>query len=483
MVFKFIKHYGHHLGLLILIYFVIFLKIDGFHMRWWDESMFAVNTFEMMQNGKYFSLYYDGMPDLFNTKPPLTSWLQIFFVKIFGYNELGLRMHSAIASSLSVLMVFNFLSKKYNIYWAWISALILLSSFGFIHFHTSRTGDSDAILSFFLLAANVSFFNFLLLGKHKYVFIMLLMLSLAFATKLYAALLFLPAYFIILIWQKKLRSFVLNYYFLFGLVLFCLSIFGLFYLRELDTPGYLHQILFKDAGRLFTIVENHHEPLYFYIEKLFFTRFSQWFVLLMLGIVITFLLPVSKERTMLAFFLILVLVYVSIISISITKLEWYDMPLYPYISAIAGYPLFIMIKQFSFYKLKLSAMQMTSFIAIIFIYPYYQMFDKSQGNTIQNGEKALEGNERYIFVRSNDKKNLNGIKVYYDEWKGALLYYKYKLSLSHQRIELSNAGNFDLDDLVLVCSDSLKQQLQLRYEFDLLDKYQNAQLIKIKKVF
>jgi 4-amino-4-deoxy-L-arabinose transferase-like glycosyltransferase len=483
MILKFIKHYGHQLGLLILIYFVIFLKIDGFHMRWWDESMFAVNTFEMMQNGKYFSLYYDGIPDLFNTKPPLTSWLQIFFVKIFGYNELGLRIHSAITSALSVLMLFNFLSKNYNTYWAWISALILLSSFGFIHFHTSRTGDSDAIMSFFLLVANIYFFNFLMFGKNKYVFLMLLMLSLAFAAKLYAALLFFPAYFIILIWQRKLKAFVLNYYFLLGIVLFCISVFGLFYLRELDSPGYLHQILFKDAGRLFTAVENHQEPLYFYIEKLFFTRFSQWFVLLMLGIVITFLLPAIQERTILAFFLILVSVYVFIISISITKLEWYDMPLYPYISAIAGYPLFMLIKQPLFYKSRLSALRMSCFIAIIFIYPYYQMFDKSQGNTIQNGEKALEGNERYLFIRNREQKSLDGIKIYYIEWKGALLYYKYKLSLSNQRIELTNVGNFDLGDLVLVCNDSLKQRLQLKYDFDLLDKYQNAQLIRIKKVF
>lgn len=56
-------------------------------MRWWDESMFAVNTYEMMHRGNYFSLYFDGAPDLYNTKPPLTVWLQLASVKAFGYNE------------------------------------------------------------------------------------------------------------------------------------------------------------------------------------------------------------------------------------------------------------------------------------------------------------------------------------------------------------------------------------------------------------
>lgn len=135
--------------LLILIYLVIFLKLDSFHMRWWDESMFAVNTYEMMENGKYFSLYFDGRPDLFNTKPPLTNWLQLLFVKLLGYNELAVRLPSAIAACLSVLIVFKFTLKRFDVLWAWVSVLILLTSEGFIGFHTARTADSDSLLTLF----------------------------------------------------------------------------------------------------------------------------------------------------------------------------------------------------------------------------------------------------------------------------------------------------------------------------------------------
>ena len=64
MIKKNIKIHYHILGIITLIYFVIFLKLDSFHMRWWDESIFAVNTYEMIHNGKFFSAYFDGRPDL-----------------------------------------------------------------------------------------------------------------------------------------------------------------------------------------------------------------------------------------------------------------------------------------------------------------------------------------------------------------------------------------------------------------------------------
>ena len=78
-------------------------------MRLWDESIYSVNTYEMIQNGKYFSLYFDGAPDLFNTKPPLINWIQICFVKLIGYNELALRLPSAIAATLTIVVLFVFM--------------------------------------------------------------------------------------------------------------------------------------------------------------------------------------------------------------------------------------------------------------------------------------------------------------------------------------------------------------------------------------
>ena len=128
----------HYLILVALCFLVLFIKLGSFHMRMWDESMFAVNTYEMMENGNYFSLFYNGLPDLYNTKPPLTNWLQLLSVKMFGFNELAIRLPSALATFFTILFSFKFIAKYFDYMWAWVVALILISSAGVVGFHTSR---------------------------------------------------------------------------------------------------------------------------------------------------------------------------------------------------------------------------------------------------------------------------------------------------------------------------------------------------------
>jgi 4-amino-4-deoxy-L-arabinose transferase-like glycosyltransferase len=449
-------------------------------MRWWDESMFAVNTYEMLHNGKYFSFYFDNAPDLLNTKPTFTSWIQLFFVKLFGYNELALRLPSAIAAASSVLLIFYFIHKHFNLTWAWLSALILLTSNGFINFHTGRTADSDSLLSVFILIANLYFLKYTFTNEHRNIFFCLLFLCLAFATKMYAALLFCPAYLAILFRTNKLKSFILNGSFFLGIGIFLISNILLIYFREMDTPGFIQQILAKDAGRLFVVVENHREPIDFYFTNLFGSRYSFWIILAVLGSLLAFISKSALEKNLLFSLFILISVYLLIITISITKLEWYDMPLYPYLSVIAAYPIYLLFEGGSFESISLSKKQIALATLIIFIYPYYMMFDKAQGNTLSNGEKLLEANEAFIFKKIKENKDLSGMKVYYSQYKGSLLFYKYKLAEKNQNIDLTKDPKFAINDRVLVCDDSLKTIVTKRYAFEEIDSYNNAQLIRIK---
>src|SRR3989344_4807003 len=111
-----IKLYSHpfsiYLILTLLLYFVFFQHLDSFHIRNWDESMFAVNAYEMIQNNNYIVPYYKNLPDMWNSKPPLQLWVQIFFIKLLGYNELAIRLPSALAGSLSALILFFTIKKR-----------------------------------------------------------------------------------------------------------------------------------------------------------------------------------------------------------------------------------------------------------------------------------------------------------------------------------------------------------------------------------
>lgn len=473
--------YYHYLLLLILIYLVIFLKIDSFHMRWWDESMFAVNTYEMGKNGNYFSLYFNGIPDLLNTKPPLTNWFQLVFVKIIGFSELACRLPSAIAAAATVLVLFGFVNKQFGLIWAWCSALILLSSFGFISFHTARTADSDALLTVFLFAANIYFLKYLSQNKQQDILYFLIFITLAFATKHYAAFLFGLAYIALLILHKRIIDFIFNKYFIVGMMLLVGVSALLMLVREMGTPGYLKQILLMDAGRMFKVVEQHNEPFQFYLENLFKSRFSIWSVLLTIGGVFAFFSREEQEKKTLSSMIILIVGYWFVISFSQTKLEWYDTPLYPLMAILAAYPIVSLFKlkdeNGSHFTLKTAL-----FLLAIFMYPYVLMFNKSQANTIPLGEKKLEAKESFIYKEMVQHKKLNSLKVYYTGYCGSLLFYKYKLAEQNQNIELNTTAAFEVNDKVLVSDDSLVSVLKLKYSFDLLDKRNEAQLIQIKQI-
>src|SRR5687768_3121088 len=88
------------------LYPVVFLKLDSFSLRLWDESMFAMNTFEMIHNDEWFLPLYNGTADLWNSKPPLFLVTQMLSVKLLGYNELALRLPSAIATTLILISLF-----------------------------------------------------------------------------------------------------------------------------------------------------------------------------------------------------------------------------------------------------------------------------------------------------------------------------------------------------------------------------------------
>ena len=439
--------------------------------------MFAVNAYEMSKNGHFFSLYFNGMPDIGNSKPPLIVWVQIAFFKILGYNELAMRLPSAIAAAISVLITFLFTQRRFGVVFAWLSTMVLLTSQAFIGFHSARSGDSDTMLTMLLLVANIYFFKYIEDEKPIRIFLFFLFISLGFCTKLYASLLFAPAYLVILIHHKKFKVFVSNRFFWFGALLLLTAAACIILLRNLGSPGYLHEAFYKDAGRIFRVIEGHKHTWEYYIDNLIFTRYSFWFMTMIVGSVIIFKNRKNKKVRFFIDILLMICSYFAIISISITKLEWYDLPLFPYLAIISAFGLkTILDSEFNIESLNRS----TLFILIvIFIYPYWLMFRKSQANSIPNAEKRIEANERFLFLKSNSKSNLNGVKVYHGGWDGSLLFYKYKYSEKGEKIILTRKPNFVITDRVLFSEDSLYNILKAKYQFKLLETENNARLIEI----
>ena len=468
--------------LFVLIYLIIFLKLGNFHMRWWDESMFAVNAYEMNENEKYFSLYYNGHPDLHNSKPPLIIWLQVMFVKVMGYNELAIRLPSAIASCLSIIFVFLFLKKRFNYVFAWSGALILLTSSGFIGFHGTRAGDSDALLTLLLLMANLNFINSILQQDKMKILYVFIFLTLAFLTKLYAAFLFFPGYIFLLIYHKKFKDFVFNKFFVIGILIFVISVFTMIYLREMDTSGYINAVVFNDAGRLFDSDDLHKASCFYYFDNFFESRFTHWFLCFIAGVIILYFERKNTVNRPLFMILVLTISYLSIIVLSTFKAQWYDLPVYPYLAIISGFAIYKIIGWINQKYGNLGTIKKCMIIIVLCFYPYRIQFANSQNNPIETSARIKEANEMYLFYKiSRNPDDLNGVKVLYHGWNGSLLFYKYKLRESGQSIELCTSVNkIKVGDKVLVALPGLKKELRSAFEIELIDQHFSSELFLIK---
>jgi len=471
--------YFQYLVLIVVIYFVAFFKLGNFPFRLWDESMFAVNAYEMAENGNYMVPYFDGQVDWRNSKPLLLTWIQVGLIKTVGFSELTMRLPSALAVTGSILLLFTFLKRQINNLFAWIASLILLTSQGYITYHTGRTADADALMSFFVLATVIFWAKWMLEFKAKHIFFSLLFFSLAIVTKSFAALIFaLP---ILMFTVLQLKGDVAKYLFkskgfYAGIMLVLVTFFVIFFLREMYQPGYLDYTFSNDAGRLGKVIETHAHGWDFYLEHIFYDRFVFWTIPFLLAIPIWFNMEKTTVKTLLSFAFILIASYLLVITFSVTKLLWYDMPIYPFMACAAAVPVYFFLQNTSAGK---SIFYSLAIIGLLFFIPYRKMFFASQGNTFSSGDRKEE--LAGIFLRDQLRnKQACDMTVYHHGYKGAVLCYQYRYADLGKKLEIKYTADFLPGEKVFVSHDSLKQVLIANYVVDTLEVYETGIFVRIR---
>jgi 4-amino-4-deoxy-L-arabinose transferase-like glycosyltransferase len=466
-----------YLLLAVAVYFVVFAKLGEFPFRFWDESMFAVNAYEMDKNGNYMVPYFNNEIDWRNSKPLLLTWIQVGFIKIFGFNELAIRLPGASAVALSVFMLFMYLNKRVNQIFAWITSLILLTSVGYIGFHTGRTGDADAVLSFFLLGFALLFIEWTLDNKPRDLVIAFLFFGLAILTKSFAAFLFLPGAIVFAVYIRRRSSFQLirQVSFYIAILLVATSLFLAFGLREIYQSGYLNYTLHNDAYRLGTVIETHRHSWDFYLENIFYNRFAFWTVPFIIGIFLIRKVRSSFQAQSAVGALLIVFFYLIIISGSVTKLVWYDMPIFPLMATIAGIPVYMVIQIIAEEKSKLALIMV---LAGIFILPYRKMFFAAQSNSMDHGDRVTEMTSLYLHHKT--KQNLeDNITVFHYGYAGSLLCYTYMYADRGKELKVNYEPLFSVGEKVFVSNENLKQSLSMIYETDTLETFETGLLVKI----
>lgn len=188
MVFDFIeRHYYLFLTIIFSVAaFNLFCNLNNIPIDSWDEARHGASAYEMLKNGDYIINTYGNEKDYWNLKPPLSFWAICLGYKLAGFNALGLRLFSAIAASLTILVVTFFSRYRHGRLASLISASVIATTAPYILSHGARTGDADSLYVLFFTTAVVSL---AFIEKDiKWLYVSGLSFALAFLTKSWHAL-------------------------------------------------------------------------------------------------------------------------------------------------------------------------------------------------------------------------------------------------------------------------------------------------------
>lgn len=333
----------------LLVLWVCWYNLGGLTVRLWDESRMAVNALEMYDSGRYLVTTFDHQPDLWNTKPPLMIWLQVLSLHLFGIHDWALRIPAALAATATFIAIFHFCYRRLHDFWLGIlSVVVLAASFGYIHEHIARTGDFDPLLILWIVLAAFNFFIFLEYHRIRSFYATCAFFGLAVLTKGIAGLMFAPGVLLYTIYRGQLRSVLIGRHTYIGVLLFLLIALPYYFVREYYNAGYLQAVANNElGGRFLKTLEGHDYPWYWYLRFLVFELYVEWTPVALLGLFFLWKERNSGNTTNrgVTYAAILLLTYLTIISIAQTKLQWYIAPVFPFAALVTAYALCFMGKK------------------------------------------------------------------------------------------------------------------------------------------
>lgn len=169
---KLLKKHWPLLILIPLFSFLIFFRFDWLTLANWDEAWYGTIARNIAETGNFIKMEYNGK--VYYDHPPVGFILMAISMKIFGFNEFGVRFPSAILGVGSIIFIYligNKLFKSKLVGFA--SSLVMGTSVWYLI--RTRSGDLDSIFIFFYLLT--IFFS--LKAKENFKWFILTMISFA----------------------------------------------------------------------------------------------------------------------------------------------------------------------------------------------------------------------------------------------------------------------------------------------------------------
>ena len=150
-----------------LTFFICFYKLGSAYLDDWDEAWYGEMTKQMLQTKEFIVLQWNH-GYLFD-KPPLYIWITAAISSVFGLSELTVRITSAIAGSITIILAFVYSYRK----WGILPGLLTFATLALnnIFIWRVRSGNLDALVTLLIFLT-----YFAVISKNKYRYLALALL-------------------------------------------------------------------------------------------------------------------------------------------------------------------------------------------------------------------------------------------------------------------------------------------------------------------
>jgi len=258
----------HHALLAALIFLAFWSNSGGVPLFDLDEGAFSQATLEMLASGNFLTTTLDGAPRY--DKPLLTYWLQGAAVSLLGAHEFAFRLHSMLAASLWLWLVFGFVrAREPQPEAAWLAAgsLGLSLMAGMI----GHAATADALLNLLIAAALLDLYRHFETPRRAILLRVYLWVGLGLLTKGPVALVIpAAASFLFFLHERRLRDwFAAAFDWRGWLLLLAVVLPWALLCWRADGGEWIRQFLLEhNLGRYGSTLQGHGGKLYYYLLAL-----------------------------------------------------------------------------------------------------------------------------------------------------------------------------------------------------------------------
>jgi len=434
--------------LFLICTYLVFFNLGTNRFIPFDEAIYAKVAKNVYETGDYFTLRWYPNSFWFE-KPPIYFVVTSFFYSIFGVSEFSARLFTAICSLILVVVTYKFSKLIFdNSRAAFFSVLALITNVSYLYY--SRMAMLDVIFTLFIVSSCYYFIKYQSDFLYRNLILCGVMVGLAVMTKNVIGLMplgFFGVYYLIKLFQDK-RFFWIAFRNLCSILIFCLiiSVPWHYYMYSLYGMEFINSYfgyhLFQRFG---TVIEQKGGPWYFYFLVIQ-NSMRLWYGALILGL-FYFLYRIYKEKfnQNYMFLVYSAAIILFIFSYSSSKLRWYIIPIYPFLSIIAGFFIAEVLSLIDRYTKKPFITFLTSFLIITSSF-YYLYFVRNMVFTSNLTGRMVEmvllnNNQTYnkadiVFI---DKVDLPLILFYSDKNYQSVLYTSLRVNLQNYKANKSNA--------------------------------------------